>query len=388
MPAIGTRCDQQVPARLPSTADRSRTAGCSHAIKEAYRGLIAADKQPLVVLLLNIDPAEVDVNAHPSKTEVRFRDPTRWHGMILTALRQRLLGSDLTPTAQLAHPVKRLWPTEPVRVETTDAPTEPPATPQAFVDRFRQMDAGQKGFVYQHVRQEMAQAEESLMAATTQALIAAESEPAPNLNTTHDNLENLPGAGAVLQVHDSYLVTQDEQGLLIVDQHALHERVMFEQLSNRILKSDLESQRLLTPVVINAGTQAQEQLDTLKPLLKRIGIEAELIGPGQVAVHAFPSFLFTRDVDPAPFMQQLLDRAAAGDFASTPTLNEEAALHKVLDMMACKAAVKAGDRMSPDQLRALIAERDRIERSASCPHGRPTTVRVTLKDMEKYFHRT
>jgi len=153
------------------------------------------------------------------------------------------------------------------------------------------------------------------------------------------------------------------------------------------------------PEVIDADDGRQSALEDLQPLLERLGIEASPIGPSQVAVHAFPSLLFSRKVKAGPFMEELLDKAEAGAFdkielgessggGSDAQLPEEAALHEVLDMMSCKAAIKAGDRMSETELAALLAKRDQIERSSNCPHGRPTTLRLTLKDLERQFGRS
>lgn len=177
---------------------------------------------------------------------------------------------------------------------------------------------------------------------------------------------------------------------------------MFEELRKRILedKASLESQRLLMPEVVKADDARQAKLDDLRPLLDRLGIEADPIGPGQVAIHAFPSLLFSRNVKIGPFMDELLDKAEAGAFdkldlgtsseagGSDQQLPEEAALHEVLDMMSCKAAIKAGDKMSEQELAALLAKRDQIERASNCPHGRPTTLRLTLKDLERQFGRS
>jgi len=123
-------------------------------------------------------------------------------------------------------------------------------------------------------------------------------------------------------------------------------------------------------------------LEQIQPLLKRIGIEAASIGPGAVAIHAFPSFL--QRLDPAEFLAELLDRGEQ----ETLDLNQEQLLHEVLDMMACKAAVKAGDPLSPAEIDSLLARRHLIDRSSNCPHGRPTTLRMTLRDLEKQFKRT
>ena len=131
-------------------------------------------------------------------------------------------------------------------------------------------------------------------------------------------------------------------------------------------------------------------IENLRALLEKIGIDAEAIGPLQVAVHAFPSFLFERGVDPKDFVLDLLDQAEAGSLQAEDDTasSQEAVVHRVLDMMACKAAVKAGDQMTQQELADLMAQRERVERSSACPHGRPTTVRLTLKDLAKQFKRT
>ena len=119
-------------------------------------------------------------------------------------------------------------------------------------------------------------------------------------------------------------------------------------------------------------------------LLERIGIEAELIGPDSIAIHTFTSLLFERGVDPVEFMRDLLEKAALRGIS----VNSEAALHETLDMMACKAAVKAGDRLAPAEMAELLKYRDTVERSSNCPHGRPTTLRLSLKELERQFGRT
>ena len=173
---------------------------------------------------------------------------------------------------------------------------------------------------------------------------------------------------SILQVHKSYLVAQDEDGLVIVDQHALHERVMFETLRKRVLGEGkpLESQRLLMPVILDADAERQSLLEQMQPLLEKIGVELGSVGPDAVAVQAFPSFLFERNVEPEPFIHDLIHKAESGQLDINNPNAEEAALHEVLDMMSCKAAVKAGDQMSEDELSTLLAKRKEIERSSNC----------------------
>ncbi len=350
-----------------------RDRNLAHAIKEAYRGLVPPDRQPVAVVMIAMDPAQVDVNVHPTKAQVRFREPSRMHGLVLHALRQRLLGSDLTPTAQVVDEVG-------LRFSFGDN-AKPPAmagpgqAAEEFVDYFKNMAPQQKGFVYEQVKAAMDDVDPP-RSAWDEAADNTTLPPAP-----------LRDEG-VLQVHRSYLVTQDDNGILIIDQHALHERVMFEELRQRVLARNLESQRLLMPAIVPASAKRQALLGDLNPLLDQIGIEAAPIGPDRVAVQSFPTLLFDRKVDPAEFVTELLDKAEDGAFdLSSPTAGE-AALHEVLDMMSCKAAVKAGDSLTIEELTDLLQRREQIERASNCPHGRPTTIRLTLRELEKQFKRT
>ncbi len=371
-----------------SVKDRS----LSHAVKEAYRGLIAPNLQPVAVVFLDVPPQSVDVNVHPTKAEVRFQDSNKLHGLVLTALRQRLLGTDLTPSADLTSVSQQQSGRSDIEAPQPQVHVR---SPDAFVDYFKEMDPKNKGFVYEQVKQAMVEDGDASLLDTLEP-----SAPPQSTNQTGvagqaaGTSPSPPASQRVLQVHQSYLVTEDDDGLLIVDQHALHERVMFEQLRQRITAGPLESQRLLTPVVVKASPSRIAALETLGPLLVRIGIEAEPIGPEAIAIHAFASFLFDRHVNPDEFLSDLLDQAEEGQIVMPTTSTgqgqdvEETSLHQVLDMMACKAAVKAGDRMTPDELDALLAQRSQVERSSSCPHGRPTTYRITLKELAKQFKRT
>ncbi|GAB4108808.1 MAG: DNA mismatch repair endonuclease MutL [Phycisphaeraceae bacterium] len=350
-----------------------------HAVKEAYRGLMPMDRFPVAVVLLEMDPHAVDVNVHPAKAEVRFRNPSHVHGLVLSAVRQRLLGADLTPTVSVSAQDKA-----PVfeNVTSTAAATTS-VSADAFVDYFRRMDPTQKGFVYQEVKRAITEENPSL--------IDQDGDPAlvSNQSSTND-IKPLLKPTPILQVHQSYLVAQEEDGLVIIDQHALHERVMFETLRKRVFGEGkpLESQRLLMPVIVDADADRQTMLEQMQPLLDKIGVEWSSIGPDAIAIQAFPSFLFDRDVDPCEFINDLLGKAEKGQLDLTNPNAEEAALHEVLDMMSCKAAVKAGDKLTEEELSALLARRKEIERSSNCPHGRPTTLRLTLKDLEKQFGRT
>ena len=323
-----------------------------HALRESYRGLTEPGRHPAAILLISMPPQDVDVNVHPTKSEVRFRDSSRIHGLILSSVREKLLQSDLVPAA-----VPQL------------SPVFPQHDPQRIELRQRLAD------FFKSSLPESPQA--PMMQIPAPQIPSPPPSPAP-LSTAPPSR----AASPAIQLHNSYLVAESEDGLIIIDQHALHERIMYEDLLARVSAGPLESQRLLIPITLPASGRQQEMLQQIQPLLQRLGIEAESIGPDAVAVHAFPSFL--QRLDPAEFLAELLERGEQ----ETMDLNQEELLHEVLDMMACKAAVKAGDPLTPLEIDALLARRHLIDRSSNCPHGRPTTLRMTLRDLEKQFKRS
>ncbi len=401
LPSIARGSNKGQHIFLNGRAIRDRTI--QHAIAESYRGLIEPSRYPTIVLMLEMSPEGVDVNVHPAKAEVRFRDSSMVHGTVLNAIKRALRAADLTPTySPRTAPGAPFGPgSSPSQTEgawgggpatgshlpngasssggaASFSPPAPVVNAQAFADFFRRAAPVQGSISYDELRRTIAEAD----APRDEAAPPAPFDPAP---AAVPLISTPRPATRLLQVHNSFVVTQDEQGVVIVDQHALHERAMFEHLLARVMSSgSLESQRLLTPSIVPCTPVQLARLDDLRPLLTRIGIEVEPMGPRSLGIYAFATFLFERGVDPVDFMADLLDRSEADDFAP----GSEQALRDVLDMMACKAAVKAGDKLSEGELGALLELRDSVERSSNCPHGRPTSVRLTIKELERMFGRT
>ncbi|MEZ6244255.1 MAG: DNA mismatch repair endonuclease MutL [Phycisphaerales bacterium] len=352
-----------------------------HALREAYRGLIEPGRHPTAVLMIEMSPEGVDVNVHPAKLEVRFRDQSMVHQAVLHAVRDALRARDLTPSAVDRRPdLGGASSTQILPVSESGGGVGGPdlVDPARFAELLRRQMPGRDG-----ERLDFAPRPVDQTSTETRT-------PTPSPDMPSSPASPIRKATRVLQVHRSYLVAEDERGIVLIDQHALHERVMFEKLLARVTggvadasESTLETQRLLTPVAVPAAPASVERLDELTPLLTRLGIDAAPLGPATIAVHSFPSLLFSRGVDPLDFMGDLLERVERDSF----TPGSEAALHEVLDMMACKAAVKAGDALSEDELAELISMRERVERSGSCPHGRATTVRLSIEDLERLFDR-
>ncbi len=345
-----------------------------HALREAYRGLIEPGRYPTAVIMLEMDPGAVDVNVHPAKAEVRFRDGSMVHGTVLRSVREALSAADLTPSVNSAGfgAARGYRPGEETAILPREGAPTGEARANAFVEFFARTVPETAGRLsYDAIRDAMNK---------DVAAAAPAEQPAP----VSQAMEVPRPADRLLQVHNSYVVTQDEQGLVIVDQHALHERVMFEHLLARVGAGDLESQRMLMPAVVPATTRQVERLQELAPLLKRIGVVLEPLGPAVIGVQAFPTFLFDRGVDEAEFVQGILEKTDDEGFVP----GGEEALAEVLDMMACKAAVKAGNHLSDQELRDLLKMRDLVERGSNCPHGRPTSIRLTIRELERRFGRS
>ena len=188
-----------------------------------------------------------------------------------------------------------------------------------------------------------------------------------------------------LQIHDSYIITQTEDGFLIIDQHALHERIIYEDLCRRLASDDaakLQSQKLLIPESFEPTPAQMQILKANENLFERLGIELEPFGPGIWAVQSFPSLL--SGVKPVEFLIDLLDVLAE----TVGKIDSERLLHKILEMAACKAAVKAGQKLTPAEISQLLADKQTLERASRCPHGRPTTIKFSLAELEKQFKRT
>ncbi len=355
----------------------------AHAAREAYRGLAEPSLVPAFVLMIACDPAAVDVNVHPQKLEVRWRAPDAAHRLVHRAVQDALRSEDLTRDASpiLASVIGTGVVPRAAVAPAADRPLVVPAPDRAARATWMRTPAARRDEPLEQVR--------SADAAPGPVQRGA-AGTIPEAGTT-GAADSLPAVHSVaterfLQVDDSWIVLEEEGALVVIDQHALHERVMFEELRARLASGTLASQRLLVPVTADVPPAALERLELLAPLFARLGIEAAASGPRSVAVHAFPSYLAGRGLDAARFVADALtDDALAAAVSSGD--GSEAAVADLLDMRACKAAIKAGDRLTPHEISALLARRREIERATNCPHGRPTTLRIPLEDLARRFGR-
>lgn len=360
----------------------------SAAIKEAYHGLIDFNRYPTYFLFLTIDPARVDVNVHPTKMEVRFQEADRVRGLIYHAVKQALLDGDLV--ADLRMPEKQpqgggSWSGRTASFGSgfTSSPLAPRTSPfpgPTPVEQHRIREA-----VALELTRELQSAQHRMEFGQPPLSVGEGRVRAETLLASEENAA--PAAAAfvpaprAMQVLRTYLVAEDGDGLLIFDQHALHERVLYQEFWARLSAGPLQGQRMLVPEPLKVTPSQAAAAEEHGELLHRLGIELAPFGPGQLAVHCFPVFL--QRLSAGEFVGELLEKLSDAPASLPP----EEILHRVVDMMACKAAVKAGDLLTPAEMQALLDSAGQAERSAHCPHGRPTMLRLSRHDLERQFHR-
>ncbi len=337
----------------------------SHAVKEAYRGLLEPNRFPVTFLFIEIPYTDYDVNVHPTKTEVRFYNANLVHSQILAAMREKLLGIDLHMPAQL--PSDHIPTGVARRQEIADAMTDFFKTHRP-THRQEQLD----------FRSSRPPAPFTL---TSKAPLPCPAGPEPRSESQPPKLEE---DRRYLQIHDSYILAETDEGFIIIDQHALHESMMYETLRKRVQSHGLESQRLLLPENFDVTEIQAEVLAEHAELFTKLGIELTPFGPRTYAIGAFPSLLEKKEVQPVPFIQDLIDILVEKRGQS----NAEDMLDDVLNMTACKAAIKAGQKLSDEEIRQLLDDRRLYESISRCPHGRPTTIKFTKSELEKQFKRT
>jgi DNA mismatch repair protein MutL len=322
-------------------------------LMEAYRGFDDERRQPVAFLSLWMPPEEVDVNVHPTKSEVRFREERRLFPFLLTALRAAVAGTDMaTPGARLLAPAPYL----PARWGRSDG-----ARPRADELEVREVAPAVPG---------------APVAAGRAPLFEAPAAPAVPA-------AELPPVGPVLQVAATYLVRAlpDGGGVEIVDQHALHERVTYERLKANLRAGRVEMQRELVPELVELARSEVHALEEHLEPLARMGIELGVFGATTIAVQGLPVLLKRRAG--ARLVRELVAALAEGERLP----DAEQLLDHVVHSMACRRSVMAGDALAPEEIDALLAAAAALPHDQTCPHGRPTRVRLTLADLERAFHR-
>ena len=323
-------------------------------VRAAYGDLVPQGRYPMLALFLTVPPDEVDVNVHPAKTELRFRDPNAVRSIIIGALREALGAAGHRATSSLSQAALG-------RLAPPSGRRPPPETfdPQSF------------GF-----------------AERAQAPLGPLAEPSADTrgsSAEDDVLGTLYPLGAArAQINDTFIIAETEDALVIVDQHAAHERLVYERLKRAFANGGISRQLLLIPEVVELDTDAAARLCAAAGELERLGLVVEPFGAAAVLVREVPSLLGTCDVK-----RLLADLAAelaeAEDGEETRLLAER--LDHVLSTMACHGSVRAGRRLNPEEMNALLRDMERTPFTGQCNHGRPTYIELKLADIEKLFSR-
>lgn len=324
-------------------------AALTTALVQAYHTLLMVGRYPLAAVFLEIDPGEVDVNVHPAKAEVRFKSPDRVFGFVQRAARRGLLAYSPVPPAAPA-----LWGNQPV------SPREP----------------GLEWSIAHDGEQLPASSTQSPAGSTQSAAGAGQAAIANRQAETG----RVPLLRLIGQIGGTYLVAEGPDGLYLIDQHAAHERVLFEKLMAQHAMNNIPSQALLTPATVTLPPQSSGLLNSQLPILAHFGFDVQEFGPNSFQVRAVPA-LFAGG-DPATALRALVE-----DFEEDET-PLQAELEAKLAARVCKRlAVKGGQALSPEEQRALLADLEKCESPRTCPHGRPTMVHLSVEMLERQFGR-
>ncbi|PKM36050.1 MAG: DNA mismatch repair endonuclease MutL [Gammaproteobacteria bacterium HGW-Gammaproteobacteria-10] len=336
----------------------------SHAVKQAYQDVLYHGRHPVFVLYLNLDPALVDVNAHPAKLEVRFREGRLVHDFLYRALHRSL--ADLRPGSQeqRSNPIEEFVPMPP------QTPEQPPVKPQV------QFQAKPKqNTLPLHVEEDI-RAYASLYPAAEPEPESKSPKPAPAGEESYH-----PLGYAVAHLHNIYILAETPKGIILVDTHAAHERVTYERLKQQFNNGSVPSQPLLLPIKIAVSAGEADLAEQHQDFFNALGFELNRSGPETIVLRSVPVLLAGGDSE-ALIRDVLADIIEHG---LSTRIQEKA--NEVLATVACHGSVRARRRLSIDEMNALLRDMERTERIGQCNHGRPTWVELSTQELDKFFLR-
>lgn len=347
-----------------------------HALGEAYRGLMMVGRYPVAYLFLEMPPELVDVNVHPTKAEVRFEDGSAVYRQLLGTLRTRFLSLDFETSVSLpagravgaalvAEEQRREIQSEFTSWAESALATWSPGAPES--EELKESDDWND------------EAEEAPVPASNGSSVAPPHFAATSSPTGAAG-NAWPGPARVMQILDTYLVFEGEGGLTLIDQHALHERIMYEHLRRRVLAGSVETQRLLAPEPVELSPKETALLLEHRETLSQAGYELEEFGRNTILLAGYPAMLAKAD-------HHLMLRDIADKLAESAGPSRRDLLDSLLHMMSCKAAIKAGQRLSEEEIRSLIAQRHLVDDAHHCPHGRPTALVLSRDQLDRQFGR-
>jgi DNA mismatch repair protein MutL len=345
------------------------------AIRGAFADVLPRDRHAVTVLFLTLDPATVDVNVHPAKADVRFRDPGLVRGLIVGAIREALANAGMRAATSGAAAMMGAFRPGPAPYghpgpanghrsfnpgfrATTSAAFEARRSPHRPLDGF----------------------DEPAQAAFDAGPLASADSRGGHGEVAEELLQAQLGA-ARAQVHENYIVAQTQDSLIIVDQHAAHERLVYEALKHALHSRPVPAQMLLLPEIVDLPEDDASRIAAHAEMLKKFGLGVERFGPGAVAVRETPSMLGQTNVQ--QLVRDLADEIADND--TTDTLKDR--LDRIAATMACHGSVRSGRRLKPEEMNALLRQMEATPGSGTCNHGRPTYIELKLADIERLFGR-
>jgi DNA mismatch repair protein MutL len=352
------------------------------ALRGAYADFLARDRHPVAALYIELDPHYVDVNVHPAKAEVRFRDPALVRGLIVGALKHALAGAghraSTTTAGQALSGFRPAYVPPPSAAGWSGAGQwRPPPSPSPILPGMGELSGRVEGAMGA-MGTMMSQVAE--LAATFEHRPPSADDVAPRPETVVDPVQ-FPLGAARAQVHETYIVSQTRDGIVIVDQHAAHERLVYERMKVEAEGGGVARQALLLPEVVELDPAEAERVAARAEELAELGLVLEAFGPGAVLVRETPALLGETDVAG-------LVRDIADDLVETgAALSLKERLAEVAGTMACHGSVRAGRRLSAAEMNALLRQMEATPHSGQCNHGRPTYVELKLSDIERLFGR-
>ena len=340
------------------------------ALRNAYSDFLSRDRHPAAVLFIDCDPKKVDVNVHPAKAEVRFRDPGQVRGLVIAALKAALSGAGHRASSTVANAALGSMRPEP--------------TKQARVYQMQRPSAGALRAAHAAQAPKFPELNDAVSGQIAEEFAATE----PNCETgAHDQqnesptTEDRPLGAARCQVHENYIIAQTRDGIVIVDQHAAHERLVYERLKTQAAENGTASQALLIPEIIELGDAEAARVLEVADDLKALGLVIEQFGGSSVAVRETPALL--GEVNAETLVRDVADELIADGSSDLVKTRIDAILSRV----ACHGSIRSGRRMLADEMNALLRQMEATPHSGQCNHGRPTYVELKLSDIEKLFGR-
>ena len=332
------------------------------AVRAAYADFLHRDRFPVIALFVAIDPGEVDVNVHPTKAELRFRDQGAVRGAVIRAIGEALAAAGFRASSSVAEATLASF-RAPMPAETANTFAEPAGAEQAYrpaAPSFGQQTGFSPGLA---------------------AEIRRFDAPSARVDFAPAEQQDFPLGVARAQMFENYIVAQNGDALVLIDQHAAHERLVYERFRTQLRSGPVPSQRQLIPVVIDLPEEDCGRLEEAVPVLEKLGLYLERFGPGAVAVNETPALLGQTDIE--GLIRDLADGLAEWD--SVAVLEER--MDSIIARMACHGSVRSGRRLRADEMNALLREMEATPHSGQCIHGRPTYIELKKGDLERLFGR-